>query len=68
MENKRQTGAGSFDHLFGPKDPSSSSSHSSGIFESIFSPPSKAPGRDTGSVGNQFVGGKYGNPGAGRRL
>lgn len=40
MENKRQVGAFSFDHLFGPKD-SSSSSSSNGIFGSIFPPPSK---------------------------
>jgi hypothetical protein len=41
MENKRQVVASSFDHLFGPKDSSSSSSASSGIFESIFPHPSK---------------------------
>ncbi|KAJ6350306.1 hypothetical protein OIU78_006469 [Salix suchowensis] len=41
MGNNRQVGASSFDHLFGPKDSSSSSSTSSGIFGSIFPPPSK---------------------------
>ncbi|XP_024461939.2 uncharacterized protein LOC7494463 isoform X1 [Populus trichocarpa] len=44
MENNRQVGASSFDHLFGPKDSSSSSSASSGIFGSIFPPPSKLRG------------------------
>lgn len=44
MENKKQVGGSSssmtFDHLFGPKDPSSASSSSTGIFGSIFPPPS----------------------------
>lgn len=41
MENRRQastSSASSLDHLFGPKDPSSSSQ--SGIFGTIFPPPS----------------------------
>ncbi|KAJ9160217.1 hypothetical protein P3X46_025638 [Hevea brasiliensis] len=65
MENKRQqSGASSFDHLFGPKDSSSSSSSSSSsVFGSIFSPPSTGLGRDTsGIIGNQAGNGKYGNP------
>jgi hypothetical protein len=48
MENKKQVGGSSssmtFDHLFGPKDPSSASSSSStGLFGSIFPPPSTVP-------------------------
>ncbi|KAK7849360.1 hypothetical protein CFP56_003140 [Quercus suber] len=68
MENKKQVGdaskkvggsssSRSLDHLFGPKDPSSASS--TGIFGSIFPPPS-TPGRD--SFHNQGGSGKYGNP------
>ncbi|GMY39335.1 hypothetical protein FCV25MIE_35005 [Fagus crenata] len=72
MENKKQVGDSSktvggsssfrsFDHLFGPKDPSSASSSSStGIFGSIFPPPSTVMGRD--SSHNQGGSGKYGNP------
>ncbi|GMY08112.1 hypothetical protein FCV25MIE_03351 [Fagus crenata] len=72
MENKKQVGdssktvggsssSRSFDHLFGPKDPSSASSSSStGIFGSIFPPPSTVLGRD--SSHNQGGSGKYGNP------
>ncbi|WRX12813.1 hypothetical protein QQP08_005300 [Theobroma cacao] len=60
----------SFDHLFGPKD-SSSSSSTSGIFGTIFPPPSTVLGRDSshsgmmGSWNNQGLPhhGKYGNPG-----
>ncbi|KAF9676879.1 hypothetical protein SADUNF_Sadunf08G0049300 [Salix dunnii] len=63
MENNRQVGASSFDHLFGPKDSSSSSSTSSGIFGSIFPPPSKVPaGRDSGITGNHVGNEKYVNP------
>ncbi|KAK6227906.1 hypothetical protein SCA6_000246 [Theobroma cacao] len=59
----------SFDHLFGPKD-SSSSSSTSGIFGTIFPPPSTVLGRDSshsgmmGSWNNQGLPhhGKYGNP------
>ncbi|KAG6760160.1 hypothetical protein POTOM_036663 [Populus tomentosa] len=62
MENKRQVVASSFDHLFGPKDSSSSSSASSGIFESIFPHPSKVPaGRDSGIMENHGGRGKYAN-------
>ncbi|KAG6670184.1 uncharacterized protein LOC122291621 [Carya illinoinensis] len=61
MENKKQTGASSssmtLDHLFGPKNPSSSSS---GLFGSIFPPPSTVLGRD--SSRNQGGSGKYGTP------
>ncbi|KAF3975804.1 hypothetical protein CMV_000956 [Castanea mollissima] len=69
MENKKQVGdaskkvggssssSRSLDHLFGPKDPSSASS--TGIFGSIFPPPSTL-GRD--SFHNQGGSGKYGNP------
>eukprot|EP00258_Populus_trichocarpa_P050261 XP_024466280.1 uncharacterized protein LOC7490361 isoform X1 [Populus trichocarpa] len=64
MENKRQVVASSFDHLFGPKDSSSSSSASSGIFESIFPHPSKVPaGRDSGVMENHGGRGKYANRG-----
>uniref|UniRef100_A0A6N2LPS0 Uncharacterized protein n=2 Tax=Salix viminalis TaxID=40686 RepID=A0A6N2LPS0_SALVM len=63
MGNNRQVGASSFDHLFGPKDSSSSSSTSSGIFGSIFPPPSKVPaGRDSGITGNHAGNEKYVNP------
>ncbi|KAJ6429214.1 hypothetical protein OIU84_020776 [Salix udensis] len=63
MGNNRQVGASSFDHLFGPKDPSSSSSTSSGIFGSIFPPPSKVPaGRDSGITGNHAGNEKHVNP------
>ncbi|KAL9402433.1 hypothetical protein Peur_006282 [Populus x canadensis] len=63
MENNRQVGASSFDHLFGPKDSSSSSSASSGIFGSIFPPPSKVPaGRDSGTTGNHVGNETYVNP------
>ncbi|KAF5453614.1 hypothetical protein F2P56_028507 [Juglans regia] len=64
--NKKQVGVSSssttFDHLFGPKDPSSatSSSSTSGIFGSIFPPPSAVLGRD--STHNRGGSGKYGNP------
>ncbi|XP_065872645.1 uncharacterized protein [Euphorbia lathyris] len=63
MENKRQsTGSSSFDHLFGPKDSSSSSaSSSSSVFSSIFSNPSPGLGRD--SAGTQAGNSRYGNPG-----
>ncbi|XP_062157262.1 uncharacterized protein LOC133864848 [Alnus glutinosa] len=65
MENKKQVGGSSssmtFDHLFGPKDPSSASSSSStGLFGSIFPPPSTVPGRDYSH--NQGGSAKYGNP------
>lgn len=63
MENNRQVGASSFDHLFGPKDSSSSSSASSGIFGSIFPPPSKVPaGRYSGTTGNHVGNETYVNP------
>lgn len=43
MESKKQMGGSSssmtLDHLFGPKDPSSASSSSTGIFSSIFPAP-----------------------------
>ncbi|XP_050250635.1 uncharacterized protein LOC126697607 isoform X1 [Quercus robur] len=69
MENKKQVGdaskkvggsssSRSLDHLFGPKDPSSASS--TGVFGSIFPPPSTQLGRD--SFQNQGGSGKYGNP------
>ncbi|XP_059457444.1 uncharacterized protein LOC132187222 [Corylus avellana] len=66
MENKKQVGGSSssmsFDHLFGPKDPSSASSSSStGLFGSIFPPPSTVLGRDS-SDQNQGGSCKYGNP------
>lgn len=62
MENKRQVVASSFDHLFGPKDSSSSSPASSGIFESIFPHPSKVPaGKDSGIMENHGGRGKYAN-------
>ncbi|KAJ6325170.1 hypothetical protein OIU76_012286 [Salix suchowensis] len=55
MENKRQAVASSFDHLLGPKDSTSSSSTSNGIFESIFPYPSKVPdGRDSGNYGKSW--------------
>ncbi|XP_041004262.1 uncharacterized protein LOC121249573 [Juglans microcarpa x Juglans regia] len=61
MENKKQAGASSssmtLDHLFGPKNPSSASS---GLFGSIFPPPSTVLGRD--SSRNQGGSGKYGTP------
>ncbi|WCJ19688.1 hypothetical protein M5689_001969 [Euphorbia peplus] len=64
MENKKQsTGSSSFDHLFGPKD-SSSSSSSSSVFSSIFSAPSQGLGRDSaGTMANQAGNSRYGNPG-----
>lgn len=69
MENKKQVAAGgssssrTFDNLFGPKVSSSASSSSptTGLFGSIFPPPSAVPaGRD--SHYNQGGSGKYGNP------
>uniref|UniRef100_A0A0R0EVE7 Uncharacterized protein n=1 Tax=Glycine max TaxID=3847 RepID=A0A0R0EVE7_SOYBN len=52
--NKKKVGGGSssssftnFDHLFGPKDPSTTSSSSTSIFGSIFPPPSTVGGRDS---------------------
>ncbi|XWS65920.1 hypothetical protein CRYUN_Cryun05aG0155200 [Craigia yunnanensis] len=79
MENKRQVSGSSsssssssvsLDHLFGPKDSSSSSSSTSGIFGTIFPPPSTVLGRNSshpgmmGSWNNQGLPhhGKYGNP------
>ncbi|KAG2723819.1 hypothetical protein I3843_02G164600 [Carya illinoinensis] len=65
--NKKQVGVSSssttFDHLFGPKYPSSatSSSSTSGIFGSIFPPPSTVLGRDS-THDNRGGSGKYGNP------
>lgn len=57
MENKRQESASSsssspinFDHLFGSKD--SSSSSTSGVFGSIFSPPSAVQGRGSNHSGS----------------
>ncbi|KAK8478148.1 hypothetical protein V6N13_121207 [Hibiscus sabdariffa] len=55
MENKKQvcsssSSSSSLDHLFGPKD-SSSSSSKSGIFGTIFPPPSMVPGRKFNSSG-----------------
>ncbi|KAF9674661.1 hypothetical protein SADUNF_Sadunf10G0150200 [Salix dunnii] len=64
MENKRQVVASSFDHLLGPKDSSSSSTTSNGIFESIFPYPSKiqvSDGRDSGIMENHGGRGKYAN-------
>ncbi|KAJ6720513.1 hypothetical protein OIU85_023700 [Salix viminalis] len=62
MENKRQAVASSFDHLLGPRDSTSSSSTSNGIFESIFPYPSKVPdGRDSGIMENHGGRGKYAN-------
>ncbi|KAK8643400.1 hypothetical protein V6N13_012700 [Hibiscus sabdariffa] len=54
MENKKQvcsssSSSSSLDHLFGPKD--SSSSSRSGIFGIIFPPPSMVPGRKFNSSG-----------------
>ncbi|XVE52593.1 hypothetical protein DITRI_Ditri02bG0134400 [Diplodiscus trichospermus] len=79
MENKRLSSGSSFssssssvslDHLFGPKDSSSSSSSTSGLFGTIFPPPSTMQGRDSGHTGmmgawnNQGFPhhSKYGNP------
>ncbi|KAJ9175796.1 hypothetical protein P3X46_014311 [Hevea brasiliensis] len=70
MENKRQqSGASSLDHLFGPRDSSSSpsssssSSSSSSVFGSIFSPPSMGLGKDPSRImGNQAGNGKSWNP------
>lgn len=56
MENKRQESASSssspinFDHLFGLKD--SSSSATTGVFGSIFSPPSTVQGRGSSHSGS----------------
>ncbi|KAJ6432580.1 hypothetical protein OIU84_019756 [Salix udensis] len=64
MENKRQAVASSFDHLLGPRDSTSSSSTSNGIFESIFPYPSKIQvpdGRDSGIMENHGGRGKYAN-------
>lgn len=69
MANKKQVGSSAppsssttFDHLFGPKHPSSvSSSSSTGLFGSIFPPPSTVLGRDS-SDHNQGGSAKYGNP------
>ncbi|GKU92030.1 hypothetical protein SLEP1_g5812 [Rubroshorea leprosula] len=69
MENRKTVGdssSSSLDHLFGPKD--SSSSSSSGVFGSIFPPPSMVHGRDSahsGIMGSHYHGGngKYGSPG-----
>ncbi|TKY56810.1 Proteasome inhibitor-related protein [Spatholobus suberectus] len=64
--NKRQAGGSSsstmnFDHLFGPKDSSSTSSPSTGLFGSIFPPPSSVGGRESRM---QEVGSKnFGAPG-----
>ncbi|WVZ05281.1 hypothetical protein V8G54_018627 [Vigna mungo] len=66
--NKKKVAAGSssssltnFDHLFGPKDPSTTSSSSTSIFGSIFPPPSTVGGRDSTK---QEMGCKnYGAPG-----
>ncbi|TKY47485.1 hypothetical protein E2542_SST29545 [Spatholobus suberectus] len=65
--NKKKVGGGSsssrtnFDHLFGPKDPSTTSSSSTSIFGSIFPPPSTVGGRDSTK---QDIGYKnYGAPG-----
>ncbi|OAY46171.1 uncharacterized protein LOC110619534 [Manihot esculenta] len=60
MENKRQqSGASSFDHIFGPRG---SSSSSSSLFGSIFSSSSTGLGRDSsGIMGNQGGNSKYGN-------
>ncbi|GMI90292.1 Salt Induced Serine rich [Hibiscus trionum] len=55
MENKKQvstsSSSSSFDHLFGPKDPSSSSK--TGIFGTIFPPPSMVLGRKSIGSGGQ---------------
>ncbi|XP_061343571.1 uncharacterized protein LOC133289600 isoform X2 [Gastrolobium bilobum] len=68
MDKSRKQAMGSssstmnFDHLFGPKDSSSTSSSTTSIFGSIFSPSSSAVGgRDsrTQDVGNK----KFGAPG-----
>ncbi|KAI4299492.1 hypothetical protein L6164_032950 [Bauhinia variegata] len=69
--NKKQVGSSSsstnFDHLFGPKDPSSTSSSSSSIFGSIFPPSSTVGGRDSRKpdVGSKNFGtpGNHGNKG-----
>ncbi|RDY06891.1 hypothetical protein CR513_09059 [Mucuna pruriens] len=53
--NKKKVGEGgsssssftNFDHLFGPKDPSTTSSSSTSIFGSIFPPPSTVGVRDS---------------------
>ncbi|KAB2084930.1 hypothetical protein ES319_A05G367300v1 [Gossypium barbadense] len=58
MENKRQVSGSSsssssssssvsLDHLFGPKDSSSSSTTTTGLFGTIFPPPSVVLGRDS---------------------
>ncbi|KAH1263262.1 hypothetical protein HKD37_02G005639 [Glycine soja] len=50
--NKKQAGGSSsstmkFDHLFGPKDSSSTTSSSTGLFGSIFPPPPSVGGRES---------------------
>ncbi|KAK8593254.1 hypothetical protein V6N13_043144 [Hibiscus sabdariffa] len=72
MENKRQVSgsSSSLDHLFGPKVSSSSATSSTGLFGTIFPPPSVVLGRDSshsgirGSWNNQGLAhhGTYGNP------
>ncbi|CAK9180243.1 unnamed protein product [Ilex paraguariensis] len=70
MENRKQVGGSSSSFtvdLFGPKDTSSSSSSSTGLFGSVFGPPSTGLGRDsshcvsTGSSKKPDLGGQYGN-------
>ncbi|XP_062092577.1 uncharacterized protein LOC133798351 [Humulus lupulus] len=64
MDNKKQVGghgSSSLDHLFGPKD--SSTSSSTGLFGSIFPPPSTVLGKEKKrDHGNQAGGGKYERP------
>ncbi|KAL4378369.1 hypothetical protein GQ457_02G022560 [Hibiscus cannabinus] len=78
MENKRQvsgsssnsSSSSSLDHLFGPKVSSSSATSSTGLFGTIFPPPSVVLGRDSthssirGSWNNQGLAhhGTYENP------
>ncbi|KAA8539665.1 hypothetical protein F0562_026356 [Nyssa sinensis] len=70
MENAKQVGASSSSFtldLFGPMDSSSSSSSSTGLFGSVFGPPSTGLGRDsshtenTSSLRKQDLGSQYGN-------
>ncbi|XP_059666334.1 uncharacterized protein LOC132312100 [Cornus florida] len=65
MENtkKQQVGGSSSSFtvdLFGPKDVSPSSS-STGLFDSVFGPPSTGLGRDSSHLRNQDLGSQYGN-------
>ncbi|KAH7537472.1 hypothetical protein FEM48_Zijuj03G0096600 [Ziziphus jujuba var. spinosa] len=70
MENKKQVGGSSnssmtLDYIFGPKDSAAtvSSSSSTGLFGSIFPPPSTVLGRERKQdFGTQVVNSKYERP------